>query len=163
MMMSSVWVLGSVRALATRSSLARESGVSCAELNGKFSVMSKDAGGRTTWLAVTPRRRLSVKGAGHCGSRAQTMSSTEGSCAHAAPMLINSEQVQRKTFRYFMGFTLAGLCFSVAWEGPPPRRGMPFRGRDLRIGNRSQRYRSIVLAHLDKSAVAFASRFAPFL
>src|SRR5262252_9061175 len=111
MMISMLLVEGSVRAFATRSSRLRDSAVSSVEFKGKFSVISNDPGGRTAALAgpaagpvaLIPRILRSPKGVEHCGSSAQTISSTEISSARAAVALARSDKPQTIRFRYFIG------------------------------------------------------------
>src|SRR5262249_25383343 len=68
-------------------------------------------GGRTAALAgpaagpvaLIPRILRSPKGVEHCGSSAQTISSTEISSARAAVALARSDKPQTIRFRYFIG------------------------------------------------------------
>src|SRR5208337_4464493 len=94
-------VLGSVRHFATSWSSSRPSAVSSAESNAKLTVRSNDPRECTTVLACVPCTRRSTNGILHCGLRAQTISSTVGSSAHAGVAVDARANPQNNKAAYF--------------------------------------------------------------
>src|SRR5262245_26878040 len=92
--MSYFSVLGSVSALATLSSLVRDSSERSAESKAKFSVMSNESAGRVLGVDVTPRNRRSTNGILQSGLSAQIISSWVGSSATAGLRLKNKPRPQ---------------------------------------------------------------------
>src|SRR5271166_5129190 len=83
--------------------------------------MSNDPGGRASLgVTVNPRVRRSAIGGAHCGSSAQTISSSEGSSAHACAALSSKGKQQNNSLKNFMA-TLA--------RGDPPDAAICTDGR----------------------------------
>src|SRR5271166_1787685 len=101
MMMVDFSIFGSVRAFATLSSWLRASAVSSAELNAKFMRWSNDPGLASLTTYVMPRRRRLATGIAHCGSSAQTISSTDSSSADTAgaPSATHRQPSSRYAYR----------------------------------------------------------------